>query len=131
MKGFAWFTIALVFLGFGVLLLVSGALVPGLLGALLGAASLCGLALRRGQHRGDPRAGRAPRGPYLVLGLAILAIGAAMGAIMIIFTPVTSYRYTVLMGTPAASRILGTILVALCVLGLVTLLIRSRRPVEH
>jgi hypothetical protein len=136
MKGITLFLLSLVFLGLGVLMLLAAEPVVGTLALLLGVAGIGGAVIKRGQRRGDDRAGgtQGPlRGPYLWLGTTVTAIGAAIGVLFIVFTPVLHYssRYRFLMGTPASSRIAGIVVVALCVIGVIALVTRARRVVRR
>jgi hypothetical protein len=132
MKPIAALLFGLAVLGFGVFLLFTGEPEPatGTVCVLFGVILATGSVVMFGQRHEDSRAGggrRPVRGPYLLLSELIMALGAAVGLIMIIYLPVAEYGYPRRPQTPTEARIWGFLLVGLCLVGAVVLLVRASR----
>ncbi|WP_326922001.1 hypothetical protein [Actinophytocola sp.] len=121
-------------LALGTYLLFTGSPVVGTMVVLLGLLLGGGSVVLYGQHRGDPRAGEGSRplvmtekplrGPYLLVGELVMALGAAIGLLYVIFAPVGGRSST---DTPLEARTFGFIVLGACVIGAIWMLVRARR----
>lgn len=118
---------SLVFIAAGVLLIIGRAgLTWSVVSILLGIGGLLAVPIRRAQMRGDPSAGQpdsgggltAASGRYVLLAVVACALGAVIGAILLIVGPAGRGR---LGGdlSPTHVRIIGAFVFAFCAAGVV------------